>query len=154
MDCTVGEVSQENGRSTSSADIVFVVSETAAMAEDNVIKSSVKTIISRINSKLNAYDVNDVRFGIAAYSGSNIHDRPHSHTLCGHLMESSVDCAFRGIDSLVFEGEIQLDAMQAIQLAASYPFRKEAAKIIILIADEDLMVCSFHSTFTKTQEQC
>lgn len=115
------------------------MSETAAMAEENVIKSSIMTIISRMNRKLN--DVNGVRYGITAYGGSDIHGRPHVHTLCGYLMESSLDCAASGIESLVFEGARPVDAMGAIQLAASYPFRTEAAKIIILIADEDLMVC-------------
>ncbi|XP_030851546.1 apolipophorins-like [Strongylocentrotus purpuratus] len=139
FDCTVGEVNQENVRSTSSADIIFVVSETAAMAEDNVIKSSIKTSIRNMKSVLNTHEVQDVKYGIAAYGGSDILGRPHVHTLCGHLMESSVDCASSGIDSLVFKGARPVDAMGAIQLAASYPFRKEAAKIIILIADEDLM---------------
>ena len=117
-----------------------VVSETAAMAEDNVIKSSIKTSIRNMKNMLNTHEVQDVKYGIAAYGGSDIHGRPHVHTLCGHLMESSVDCASSGIDSLVFKGARPVDAMGAIQLAASYPFRKEAAKIIILIADEDLMV--------------
>ncbi|XP_063962637.1 uncharacterized protein LOC129271361 [Lytechinus pictus] len=136
LDCTPGEISQENGRSTSTADIIFVVSETAAMEEGNVIKSSMKTIISRLSRKLN---VDDIKYGISAYGGADIHGRPHVHTLCGHLMDSSPDCASSGVDSLVFEGAMPGDAMGAIQLAASYPFRKEAAKIIILIADEDIM---------------
>nr|XP_054764060.1 LOW QUALITY PROTEIN: uncharacterized protein LOC129270763 [Lytechinus pictus] len=137
LDCTPGEISQENGRSTSTADIIFVVSETVAMAEDNIIKSSMKNIINEMDRKLQ--NINDVRYGISAYGGADIHGRPHVHTLCGHLMDSSPDCASSGVDSLVFEGAMPGDAMGAIQLAASYPFRKEAAKIIILIADEDIM---------------
>ncbi|XP_063962648.1 uncharacterized protein LOC129270763 [Lytechinus pictus] len=137
LDCTPGEVSQENMRSTSTADIIFVVSETVAMAEDNIIKSSMKNIINEMDRKLQ--NINDVRYGISAYGGADIHGRPHVHTLCGHLMDSSLDCASRGVDSLVFAGAVPGDAMGAIQLAVSYPFRKEAAKIIILIADEDIM---------------
>ncbi|XP_041474845.1 uncharacterized protein LOC121423559 [Lytechinus variegatus] len=137
LDCTPGEISQENRRSTSTADIIFVVSETVAMAEDNNIKSSMKHVINEMDRKLQ--NINDVRYGISAYGGADIHGRPHVHTLCGHLMDSSLDCASSGVESLVFEGAMPGDAMGAIQLAASYPFRKEAAKIIILIADEDIM---------------
>ena len=141
MDCEVGVVTEEVRRPTTSVDIVFVVSETAAMAENNVIQSTLKTIINRINSKLNAYNVTGVKIGISAFGGEEIHAKPHHHTLCGHLMDSNVDCAYSGVDSLVFQGPRPIDAMHAVQLAASYPFRKDAAKIVILVTDEELMVC-------------
>ena len=97
-------MTEEVRRPTTSVDIVFVVSETAAMAENNVIQSTLKTIINRINSKLNAYNVTGVKIGISAFGGEEIHAKPHHHTLCGHLMDSNVDCAYSGVDSLVFQG--------------------------------------------------
>ena len=146
VDCVVGDEAEENKRPTNSVDIVFIVSETAAMAEDNNLLSSLKTIIKRIKNKLNAYNVTGVNYGITAYGGEDIHAKPHHHTLCGHLMDSNIDCAYSGVDSLVFQGPRPIDAMHAVQLAANYPFRKNAAKIVVLIADEDFTVCMKHST--------
>ena len=140
-DCVVGDATEEVRRPTTSVDIVFVVSETAAMAEDNIIQSSLKTVMNRIQNKLNAYNVTAVKFGITAYGGEDVHAKPHHHTLCGHLMDSNIDCAYSGVDSLVFQGPRPIDAMHAVQLAANYPFRKNAAKIVVLITDEDVMVC-------------
>ncbi|XP_072173028.1 uncharacterized protein [Diadema setosum] len=139
LSCNIGDVTQENGRPVTSADIIFVISETFAMAEDNSIQSTLRTIVNRISSKLGAFNVTNVKFGVTAFGGADIHGKSHTHTACGHLMDSSVECLNSGIDSLVFQGAGPIDAMQAVEYAAHYPFRKDAAKILILITDEELM---------------
>ncbi|XP_071476668.1 uncharacterized protein [Diadema antillarum] len=139
LSCNVGEITQENGRSVKSADIIFVVSETYAMAEDNSIQDNLKVLVNRIKGKLGAFNVSDVKYGITAFGGADIHGKPHTHTVCGHLQDNLVECLNSGIDSLVFQGARPIDAMQAVEYAAHYPFRKDAAKIIILITDEELM---------------
>nr|AAT37632.1 von Willebrand factor [Branchiostoma belcheri tsingtauense] len=80
----------------------------------------------------------DIRIAIVGFGGQDVHEPAHVHTINGELFAQMKPSELnKALKELVFEGKKTTNAMEAIRMAAQYPFRPEASKIFLLITEED-----------------
>jgi len=136
---------------SSTADIVFVVSEHNKVNEGRRTKSYLTDLVNKIEKTLSKASISDNRFSLVAFGGEGVHKPPHTHTANGKIWAPSSE--FRsGIDSLEFDGEFQTDAMDALQWATDLHWRPEATRMIILITEAERQE-PFNSSLTYLDVQ-
>jgi len=114
-----------------SADIVFVVEEKPCNQEvvEHITNMAIKMELMSLRNK----GLRNNQFGLIGFGGTGVHDAAHTHTVDGQLFNDARKFQ-EAAKSLVFSSEgVRGRAMDAIQVAAQYPFRTGVAKSIVLV---------------------
>ncbi|XP_066298737.1 uncharacterized protein [Branchiostoma lanceolatum] len=122
-------------KSKPTADIVLIVSENIQLTKKHNPEHQLKKLIQELNKKI-SYE--DMRVAIVGFGGKDVHEPAHVHTANGELFSQLKPSEVsKALKELEFEGKKTTNAMEAIRLAAQYPFRPEASKIFLLVTEED-----------------
>jgi len=114
-----------------STDIVFVVEEKPCNQEvvNHISNMAIKMELMSLRNK----GLRNNQFGLIGFGGTGVHDVAHTHTVDGQLFNDARKFQ-EAANSLVFTSEgVRGRAMDAIQMAAQYPFRTGVAKSIVLV---------------------
>ncbi|KAI8509686.1 hypothetical protein Bbelb_121140 [Branchiostoma belcheri] len=138
--CTVCEKTRQLNdtwwqKSRRTADIVLIVSENIQLTKKSNPEHQLKKLIQKLSEK-KSYD--DIRVALVGFGGKDVHEPAHVHTINGELFaQMKPNEVNKALKELAFEGKKTTNAMEAIRLAAQYPFRPEASKVFLLITEED-----------------
>jgi len=125
--CGNNELSQKwfqtaNGK----VDVILVVPETEGM---KAYARKIPTYVRQIAGDLEKFSF---RFGLVSFGGEGIHKHPHQVTLNGQFLGTAEEVQY-AIEHLKFSStkDNETDGFEGIDMAASYPFRAGATKIVI-----------------------
>jgi len=134
------------------ADVIFTISENRQFEGKQMLRN-LKTLAKKLENTLSQgkSPMTDNRYGLAAFGGIDVHEGAHSHSIHGQLINTARHMP-EGLESLEFNGTYPTDAFDAIVLASEYKFRPGAAKIIILIVENEREYVESYFSLDEVQQ--
>jgi hypothetical protein len=133
-----------NAFAATTADFLFVVDESGSMSGEH---SWLSTMVSSLDSKLNAAGSTGNRFGLVGYGASGVGLLGHKHVVGSGDFGSAAEFT-TAASGLTLTGGTE-DGWQAIDFALNnYSIRSNAALNVVLVTDEDRDITSAGASLT------
>ncbi|XP_064624229.1 uncharacterized protein LOC135485848 [Lineus longissimus] len=118
------------------ADIVFIISQHGNVSMQHDFNPRLQHLAHRIEHALVGREGYDhLRYGLVGFAGAGMRG-PNSFTIDGHLFGPYQEF-HRVLRQMQYTDQKKTDALDAVRLAASYPFRAEASRVVILVTGKE-----------------